>query len=112
MNEHLSPVFEKILPALKKSGIPYWVYGGVTTAGINGAYLRKHPDVDVFVINDDYDKTIELVTRLGSELGWTHKDAKEQRGRRKRDWFAGGNHMFSVVPVYPMDGGRVLVKFG
>jgi hypothetical protein len=114
MNEHLNPIFEIVLPTIEQAGISYWGYGGVATAGINGAYLRTNPDVDVSVMNDEYDKTIELVARLEKELGWSHKDAKEQRGRRKRDWFVAGRHraIFSVVAVYPMDGGRVLFKFG
>lgn len=114
MNAHLKPVFELVLPAIESAGIAYWVYGGVAIAGINRAFLRKNPDVDVFVMNDDYDKTVGLVARLEKELGWTHKDAKEQRDRRKRDWFAGGNHrdIFSVVAAYPVKDSRVQFKFG
>jgi len=30
MNQHLEPVFKVLLPALEKSRVDYWVYGGVS----------------------------------------------------------------------------------
>jgi hypothetical protein len=64
-------------------------------------------------MNDEYDRTIELVTRLEKVLNWEHKEAPPQRGRRKRDWYVFGTRrdIFSVVPVYPVDD-RVRFIFG
>jgi len=113
VNEHLSPVFGSVLPALTLVGIPYWVYGGIAIAGINGAYIRENPDVDVFVMDEDFDKAIESVQRLEKKLGWKHKDATLQRGRRKRVWYAldTGREIFSIVPVFG-SGGLVRFVFG
>lgn len=114
MNEHLTPVFEIVIPAIEESGIAYGVYGGVATAGINGAFVRLNPDVDVFVLRDDYETTIELVTALEGELGWTHYDAEPLKEKRpKREWsIVGKRHdIFSVIPVYPI-GDKVQFIFG
>lgn len=32
-------------------------------AGINGDYLRQNPDVDVFVMSEDFDNAIQSVER-------------------------------------------------
>jgi hypothetical protein len=113
VNEYLNPVFEWVFPALTQAGIDYWVYGGVAIAGVNGAYIRENPDVDVFVMNEDFDKAIESVERLETTLGWRHKDAAPQRGRRKRDWYIGdtGREIFSIIPVFG-SGGLVRFVFG
>ncbi len=113
MNEHLRQIFEAIIPAIENADIAYWVYGGVAIAGINGAYLRENPDVDIFVMSNDYDETIELVTRFEKELNWKHCDAKPQRGRRKREWRMVGERkdIFSVIEVYPV-GENVRFIFG
>ncbi|SRR6266545_4722705 len=103
MNEHLNPIFETILPAIEKARIPYWVYGGIAIAGIKGQFIRPSKDVDVFVVNEDYERTIELVTALERGLDWEHGDARLLKGKRpKRSWFVVGNRhdIFSVIPVY------------
>lgn len=113
MNEHLRQIFEVIIPAIENADIAYWVYGGVAIAGINGAYLRETPDVDIFVMTNDYDKTIRLVTCFEKALNWEHCDAKPQGGRRKRAWHIVGERkdIFSVIEVYPV-GERVRFVFG
>jgi len=113
MNEHLDPVFEAVFPALTQPGIRYWVYGGVAIAGINGAYIRENPDVDVFVMNEDFDEAVEAVERLQKTLGWKHTDAAPQRERRKRDWYVVDTRreIFSIVPVFG-SGGLVRLVFG
>jgi hypothetical protein len=104
MNDHLNSIFETILPALEKAGISYWVYGGVAIAGIKGEFVRNNnKDVDVFVLNENYVRTIELVENLETSLNWEHKDARLLKGKRpKREWFLIGNRhdIFSVIPVY------------
>jgi hypothetical protein len=111
MNEHLNPIFESVLPALAEAEIPYWVYGGVAIAGINRGYLRTNPDVDLFVMNDDYDKTIELVVAFEKKLGWEHRPTETRRGRPKSEWLINGRELLSIVPVFP-HGDRVRFDFG
>ena len=103
MNEHLRPSFETVLPTIQNAGIRYWVYGGIAIAGINGAYCRDNPDVDIFVLDDDYDRTIDLVAGLEQQLNWEHRDADQQRERRKREWRIIGTKgdILSIVPVFP-----------
>ena|SRR3989442_4969283 len=112
MNEHLSEVFEVIIPAIEHARIAYWVYGGVAMAGINGAYLRHNPDVDIFVMNDDYNKTLEVVSHFEKELNWGYCDT-EQRGRRKREWriFGESKDILAVIEVFPA-GDSVRFNFG
>jgi hypothetical protein len=111
VNEHLTPVFEVIIPVIENAGISYWVYGGVAIAGINGSYLRPNPDVDLFVMDHDYDKIVELVTARDNELGWKHQPTETRRGRLKSEWFINGRELLSIVPVYP-HGDRVRFDFG
>lgn len=113
MNEHLTPVFEVVIPAIERVDIDHWVYGGVGVAGIYGGYLRDNPDVDIFVMSEDYDRIIDLVTSLEIVLGWEHSDARPQRGRPKREWHLLGqkSDIFSIIPVYPA-GESVRFVFG
>lgn len=113
MNEHLDPIFKIVLPALERAGFGYWVFGGVAIAGINGGFVRTNPDADVFVLDNDYDQTIRVVSNLEKLLGWDSRDAHLQRGRPKRDWFIEGTKedVFSIVPCYP-SGDRVRLVFG
>jgi hypothetical protein len=112
MNEHLAPIFCVVLPELLRSGSKYWVYGGVAIAGIKGKFLRPNPDVDLFVMEDDYEKIIETIAGLESKLGWTHED-KDAEKRNKRDWFAPNQNedVLSVVPAFPA-GNRIRFVFG
>jgi|GEM_PF-1243426 len=112
MNEHLAPIFSVILPELHRSGSKYWVYGGVAIAGIKGKFLRPNPDVDLFVMEDDYEDIIETISGLESKLGWRHED-KDAKKRNKRDWFAPNQNedVLSVVPTFPA-GDRIRFVFG
>jgi len=65
MNEHLKPIFEAVLPALENGGIPYWV----AIAGVNSNHLRHNPDVDVFVVSENFDQAIALIADLETRLG-------------------------------------------
>lgn len=105
MNEHLKPVFQFVLTAIEVAGIPYWVYGGVATAAIAGRFIRPSPDVDIFVLNDDYERTIEVVGRLEEGLNWKRKRSAGllREKRPKQEWCI-PNHekddIFSLIPVY------------
>jgi hypothetical protein len=111
VNEHLTPVFEVVLPAIEHAGIPYWVYGGVAIAGINGEFVRANTDVDLFVVDEDYEAARDSIELLGKELGWTPRDTNF-RARPKREWFELGNDkdLLSIMPVYKGDG-RVRIVF-
>jgi hypothetical protein len=111
MNEHLKPIFEVVLPAVEKAGIPYWIYGGIAIAGINEAFVRINTDVDLFVLNENYQAVIDLIEPLGKELGWRFQDTNF-RARPKREWFEHGNDkdLLSIMPVYKGDG-RVRIIF-
>lgn len=56
MNKHLEPVFKIMLPELEKNEIDYWVYGGVSVAAYVGRFIRRNPDVDVFVKDNDFER--------------------------------------------------------
>ena len=73
MNEHLRQIFEAIIPAIENADIAYWVYGGIAIAGLNGAYLRENPDVDIFVMSNDYEL---LMSKIDS--GKLLKDRREK----------------------------------
>ena len=112
MNEHLAPIFEVVLPELDRSGSKYWVYGGVAIAGIKGKFLRPNLDVDLFVLEHDYENIIDTIAGFESKLGWRHDDNNADK-RNKRDWFAPGQDedLLSVVPVFPT-GDRIRFVFG
>jgi len=105
MNEHLTPIFEAVIPAIENAGISYWVYGGIAIAGINGEFVRVNTDVDLIVLNEQYQAAIDLIEPLGRKLGWTFQDTNF-RNRPKREWFEYGNDkdLLSIMPVYKNDG--------
>lgn len=111
MNEHLTPIFTTVLPAIENAGIPYWVYGGIAIAGINGTFIRVNTDVDLFVLNEQYQATIDLIEPVGRKLRWRSQDTNF-RNRPKREWFEYGNDkdLLSIMPVYKNDD-RVRVIF-
>jgi hypothetical protein len=112
MNEHLAPIFRMVLPELDRCGFKYWVYGGVAIAGIKGEFLRHNPDVDLFVMEDHYDKIVQTIAGFESRFGWRHEDDDVER-RKKRDWFAPDQKedVLSVVPVFHAED-RVRFIFG
>jgi|SRR5215216_5228312 len=112
MNEHFAPIFRVVLPELDRSGFKYWVYGGVAIAGIEGEFLRPNPDVDLFVMEDNYEKVIETIAGFESELGWRYEDDDAEK-RKKREWFAPNQieDVLSVIPVFPA-GDRIRFVFG
>jgi hypothetical protein len=112
MNDHLTPVFKIVLPALHNANLRYWVYGGVSIAGINGQFLRRNPDIDLFVMEADYETITETIAGLESELGWRHEDDDSGK-RKKRDWFVQGEgqDILSVVPIFEA-GDQIRFVFG
>jgi hypothetical protein len=101
MNEHLNSIFELILPDIEKAKIKYWVYGGISVAGIKKEFIRKNDDVDIFVLNESYCKTLDVIEDTRINLGWRKEDSVHNK-RSKGSYFSPGikNDIFSVIPVY------------
>lgn len=70
MNEYLKPVFEQILPTLINAGIKYWIYGGVANAAMVGHCYRSNPDVDMFVLGEDFEKVENVLQNMCKENNW------------------------------------------
>ncbi len=83
MNEHLAPIFRVVLPELDRSGSKYWVYGGVAIAGIEGEFLRPNPDVDLFVMEDNYEKVIEPLQGSIQSLGGDTKTTMQRKEKNE-----------------------------
>jgi len=114
MNEQLKPIFEKIIPAIKAGSIKYWIYGGIANAAVFGSCYRSNPDVDLFVLEEDFDKTEEVLVKLCNDNGW--KVSKTFLNNRPKievlilknleKWI----ERLSVVPVY-LIGNNAELKF-
>lgn len=82
-NLHLKPVFDHLLPALEKHGIPYWVYGGVSVAALKGTFIRKNYDVDVLVMSYDFAKAKITLNNASTVFGSVKWDEHETNWRQK-----------------------------
>ncbi len=100
MNEHLKPVFEKILPKIFSSHIKYWVYGGIGLAAIKGGFYRYNSDVDVFVEDINFPRIKKILEDACKENGWEPRETCLKTGRPKIDILIEGNEVMSVIPVY------------
>lgn len=102
MNEHLKPVFEFFLPALEGAGIDYWVYGGVSIAAYANGFIRRNKDVDVFVVDNDFNKAKSVLEYLCNKQGFKLKphDSNDPRSRPKIDIIIDSEERMSVIPVY------------
>lgn len=109
MNKHLKSVFNVILLGLEKAGIDYWVYAGVAIAGIHGAFFRKNDDVDIFVKETDFEKSILILKKLcnnQSNLDFKKRvgeDLKKEHYKRPVWEIANiksRKEIFSIVPAY------------
>jgi len=110
MNEDLRPVFEQILPAIEQAGISYWVYGGIGAAACYGDFFRDegNRDVDIFLIDDDFEGAKLILNKLCQKNGYKLKcyDQKRPKIEIKID----NQERFSMIPVYK-DGNSVLFKY-
>jgi hypothetical protein len=111
MNERLQPVFELIVPAIEQAGISYWIYGGVAIAGIKGEFIRQNRDVDLFVLDEDYESTRNIIQSIAENLGWRFIDTN-YKNRPKREWFEPDDDkdLLSLMPVFKLDA-RVRIIF-
>ena len=70
MNEYLEPIFEKIIPKINSRGIKYWIYGGMANAAMVGKFYRSNPDVDIFVLGDDFKNIEKILQNICIENNW------------------------------------------
>ncbi len=103
-NNHLEPVFKVLLFGLKKAGIDYWVYGGVSIAGYAGKFIRENNDVDIFVREKDFNNTRLILDYLCKQNNFELINQKLLRnGRPKLDIKIAGKERLSVIPIYLKD---------
>ncbi len=116
MNECLKPFFEQVLPIIESNKIKYWIYGGIGYASMIGKFYRSkpNPDVDLFVLENDFEKIEEILEKLCNKNGWkTCKTFLNIRPKveistlkNKKEW----KERFSVVPAY-LKNKQVELKF-
>lgn len=102
MNDHLKVVFKEILPTLEDVGIEYWVYGGVATAAVKGNFFRYNNDVDIFVLEKDFDKSELILKGMCNKKNWRPVSSILKGIRPKVEIFIDEKRkdVFSIVPVY------------
>ena len=112
LNEHLEVIFNEVLPTLTGAGIKYWVFGGVGIAGIVGKFLRENKDIDVYVLEDDFNKTETVLRQLVEKHGdwdadtWVLSYSMMKKTKRpKLELSIRGTERFSLVPVYKVADG-------
>ncbi len=104
MNGHLKTIFQIILPKLEKTGIDYWVYGGISIAAFGGKFHRENHDVDIFIKNSDFEKAKLILSNLCKENGYNLKPNFENTDRPKIEIKMDKVERFSMIPVYQEDG--------
>jgi len=107
MNEHLKIVFNQILPTITDSGILYWVYGGVGYATFAGEFYRGNKDVDLFVLEEDFESVQKIIEDFSALNNGKVCISFLPSGRPKIDVFINGKETLSVMPVYKTDTGIV-----
>ena len=100
LNTHLKPVFEILLPSFNNAEIDYWVFGGVGISAYVGKFIRKNKDIDVFVKEADFKKTISILARVCASNNFKFISHVPQGGRPKIDIKINGKELLSVIPVY------------
>ena len=99
MNEHLKPVFEQVLPKITSANIPYWVYGGVGYASMVGHFYRSNPDVDLFVLDNDFENVENILGNLCKETSWKICKTFIRSGRPKVELYIKEKERLSLIPV-------------
>jgi hypothetical protein len=99
MNEHLKPVFEIVLPKITSANISYWVYGGLGYASMVGQFYRSNPDVDLFVLDNDFQNVNNLLDNLCKDNSWKICKTFIRSGRPKIELCIKEKERLSVIPV-------------
>jgi hypothetical protein len=76
-------------------------------------FMRENRDVDIFVLENNYQALIHLVSDISAVLCWKWRDTElKNRKRPKREFFANSTRhdIFSIVPVYKV-ADRVIFRF-
>jgi hypothetical protein len=110
MNEHLGPVFSEILPLIEQAGIKYWVYGGVAYASMVGKVYRGIKDVDIFVLENDFDNLEKILVNTCIMNKWSICKSYDIPNRPKIEIYIGGKERLSAIPVVKTNE-RVVFKF-
>ena len=112
MNEHLKPVFDLLLPKLDAAKIDYWVYGGVSIAGMFSQFHRYNKDVDVFVKNADFEDARLALESVCENQEFNHcTKTSPETARPKFEIFDSDmKEIFSMIPVY-QEGSDVIFKY-
>lgn len=107
MNDSIRALFEQVLPDLTEAGIKYWVYGGIGVAGVAGKLVRDNRDVDIYVLDEDFSATEQVLRELCEEHNFSNPDLWEvdprpplRTGRPKLDFLIRRRERLSVVPIY------------
>ncbi len=102
MNEHLEPVFNILLPELKKAEIDYWVYGGVSIAACVGEFIRPNKDVDVFVRDMDFEKAKSVLDKIcvKNNFNLIYIQPKKEGEKPKINIKIDNNERLSIIPAY------------
>jgi hypothetical protein len=98
MNDHLKPALS-LLAELDKAGMEYWVYGGVSIAAYAGRFIRENKDVDVFVREDDFDRS-EHVLNLFCIENRFGLESDKSGVKPKINIIIRGEERFSMIAVY------------
>lgn len=109
-NDHLKPVFEIILPALEQEYVGYWVYGGVSIAAHNGNFFRVNSDVDIFVLDTEFENAKIVLNEISKKNNFILKIMNNISSRSKLDMRIAGKERLSVIPVFKKDAG-ILFKY-
>ena len=113
MNDHLKPAFD-ILSELEKAGLDYWVYGGVGIAGCLGRFVRENKDIDVFVTNENFDRTTKCFEQECHRYGLLPKyePPKKPGERPKVELIPASDRrdLMSLIPVF-IEENNVVFKY-
>jgi hypothetical protein len=109
-NQHLTTIFNEVLPIFTTEGIKYFVFGGIGIAGIVGTFFRENEDVDIYVSDTDFSKVESILKALCAEHGawdadgWSLNYSQLKKTQRpKLDLCIKGKECLSVAPVYERD---------
>lgn len=105
-NSHLEPVFSEIFSELSKKQITFWVFGGIAIAGIKGDFLRKNNDVDVYVLESNFDVAKLVLEKIcAGHANWKIYYTVLDNVRPKIEILVDDKEIFSLIPVYKTESG-------
>jgi hypothetical protein len=103
MNEYLKPIFKIVLPKIEQAGIDYWVYGGIANAAYNGDFFRINQDVDIFLMDADFEHAKSILYELCQHNNFKLK-SYYRRKRPKIKLIIDDIERFSMTPICHKNG--------